>query len=89
MREMKKRMGSGGTPGNRLDQVEEKVRTVVTVVRRLGVVLGRAHDICERDLLSSGFHETAAALRDELKPLIDALVHFDASSSEGEDTDGL
>lgn len=74
----KETMGAGGVAA-KLSLLDSQIATVVTVVRRLGFVLGKAHELCESDLIRNGFHETAEVLRDELKPLIDALVHFEVT----------
>lgn len=54
------------------------VKTVVRIVRRLGVVLGAALDACISELAREDMYATAQTLRDDLKPLVDALVHFEA-----------
>lgn len=69
-----KRMGPGGA----LSALELKVATVVTVVRRLGHVLMTAHQVAEKDLIAHGFQATAEELRNSLKPLYDAMLHFEA-----------
>jgi len=69
-----KRMGPQGA----LSALEMKVATVVTVVRRLGYVLLQALEASEKDLADAGYGATAETLRDELKPLCDALLHFEA-----------
>lgn len=68
-----RRMGPKGA----LSALELKVATVVTVVRRLGFVLLQALEASERDLADAGYGATAELLRDELKPLCDALLHFE------------
>lgn len=73
-----KRMGPQGA----LSALETKVATVVTVVRRLGHVLMKAHEVAEKDLIEHGFHETAAELRDAVKPLYDAMLHFEAPAQQ-------
>jgi len=84
-----KRIGGRRKPA---DLLEEKVATVITVVRRLGYVLGKAHEACEADLIAAGFIQTATVLRDDLKPLVDALLHFSADAQTEmfpeEDEDG-
>lgn len=60
-----------------LAEREATVRAVQSIVRRLGVVLGAAHAAAESELIRHGMVETAEELRNGLKPLIDALVHFE------------
>jgi len=64
------------------------VKTVVHIVRRLGVVLNRALDVAITQLLAQEMLATAEALRDDLKPLCDALIHFEAAELE-EPSDGV
>lgn len=82
MRDFGERMVAGRKPREAIAQLDEKMKTVITVVRRLGLVLLKAHEICEADLIAAGFKDTAAVLRDELKPLIDALIHFDVERGD-------
>jgi len=82
-----KRMGPKGA----LTALETKVATVVTVVRRLGFILLQALEASEKDLADAGYGATAETLRDELKPLCDALLHFEAPRQQemfGGDDDG-
>lgn len=72
----KKRMGPVGA----LSALELKVATVVTVVRRLGHVLMKAHEVAEKDLIAHGFQATAEELRNGIKPLYDAMLHFEAGT---------
>jgi len=65
-----------------------QVQTIVRIVRRLGVVLGAALDASIRELARADMIATAETLRDELKPLVDALVHFEAADA-AEDADGV
>jgi len=55
---------------------EATVRAVTNIVRRLGVVLGAALEASISELIKGEFVATAETLRDELKPLVDSLVHF-------------
>lgn len=74
----------GARPASR---IEQDTAVAVTVIRRMGFVLGRAHEVMESQLLDRGLHETASVLRDSLKPLIDALIHFELverSEDDGE-----
>jgi len=71
----------------RVSTQEQELRTATIVVRRLGFVLGAAHEQCERSLLEKGLHETASVLRDSLKPLVDALIHFEVERTGEEDSD--
>lgn len=50
---------------------------LTNIVRRVGVVLNAVHEVVERDLLKADRVTEATALRDELKPLIDSLIHFE------------
>jgi len=58
------------------EEREATVRAVTNIVRRLGVVLGAALDASISELIKGDFIGTAETLRDELKPLVDSLVHF-------------
>jgi len=69
-------------PQGALSALERKVATVVTVVRRLGYVLLQALEASEQDLVKAGYGATAETLRDELKPLCDALLHFEAPKQQ-------
>jgi len=66
------------------EEREVTTRAVQSVVRRLGVVLGAAHSAAESELIRHGMSQTATELRDSLKPLIDALVHFEVGDADGE-----
>lgn len=66
--------------GEAAPSAEATVTTVVRIVRRLGVVLHAALDCAVRELASNDMVATAETLRDELKPLCDALVHFEANA---------
>lgn len=59
-----------------------QVRTIINIVRRLGVVLGAALDAAIREMIQHEMLATAETLRDELKPLVDALVHFELGDEE-------
>jgi len=65
---------------------EATVRAVTNIVRRLGVVLGAALEATMSELIKGQFIATAETLRDELKPLVDSLVHFQlqAGDDDGE-----
>jgi len=58
------------------EEREATVRAVTNIVRRLGVVLGAALDASISELIKGDFIGTAETLRDELKPLVDSLVHL-------------
>lgn len=51
-------------------------KTAVTTVRRIGYVAMKAHEALEAALISSGYQRLASDLRNSLKPLCDALMHF-------------
>lgn len=57
-------------------------RAIQNVVRRLGVVLNAALDASISQLLQAEALDTAGVLRDELKPLCDALIHFEVHDEE-------
>lgn len=59
-----------------------QVLTIVRIVRRLGVVLGAALDCAIREMIEAEMIATAESLRDELKPLVDSLVHFELEDSD-------
>jgi len=63
----------------------ESTLTMVRIVRRLGVVLSAALDCCIRELAANDAIATAETLRDELKPLCDALIHFELDAAEEDD----
>lgn len=81
MQRFSKRMGarSDGTerpPGS--PSVQGLAPAVVnTVVRRLGAVALAAHDTMMSNLISAGNEALAEALNDQLKPLVDCLLHFE------------
>lgn len=65
------------------------VLTIRNIVRRMGVTLNAALDCAISEMLAHSMVETAGALRDELKPLVDALVHFEVDELDNaEDDDG-
>lgn len=66
------------------ESAQATVRAVRAVVRRLGVVLGAAHQAAESEMIRLGMIDTAGELRNSLKPLIDALVHFEVEDVDGE-----
>jgi len=78
-REDARRRSAGVTPS-----AEATVETVVRVVRRVGVTLSAALDCAIRELAEHDMVASAETLRDELKPLCDALIHFEAEA-EAED----
>lgn len=79
-RDDERRRSAGATAPSATDMVA----TTVRIVRRLGVVLSAALDCAVRELASHDMIATAETLRDELKPLCDALIHFEAIA-ESED----
>lgn len=54
-----------------------------TIVRRLGFVALKAHETMMSNLLADKKASLAEALNDALKPIVDALLHFELP--EGED----
>lgn len=76
----------GSREGRARQGESAQVQTIVRIVRRLGVVLGAALDCSIRELAGHDMIATAEILRDELKPLVDALVHFELQDAE-EDRD--
>lgn len=56
-----------------------------SVVRRMGFVLSKAHEEMMRNLLQSGQVHLAEDVNDSLKPLVDALLHFEITYAEGND----
>jgi len=58
------------------EQRAATIRAVTNIVRRMGVVLNAALDVTINQLLQQEMLSTAEALRDELKPLCDNLIHF-------------
>lgn len=48
-----------------------------TVVRRLGLVAIKAHEVLMSRLIEEGQVAMAEALNDAFKPLADALIHFE------------
>jgi len=82
VKNISKRMGARSLteqpqmPGS--PSAQDLVPAVVnTVVRRLGVVALAAFNQMMSNCLSRGSEELAEALNDSLKPLVDALLHFD------------
>lgn len=63
----------------------ETVLTVIRIVRRLGVILDAALTAAISELLRNDMLATAETLRDELKPLCDALIHFEALAEKEDD----
>jgi len=55
-----------------------QVLELQSVVRRTGVCLDRILTLVMTKVTSDEDLELAESLRDELKPLIDALIHFEA-----------
>jgi len=51
-------------------------------------VLGAALDACISELISHNMVATAETLRDDLKPLVDALVHFNVEDAREDVEDG-
>lgn len=83
---MSRNYGSREDARRRLAGETAQVRTIVNIVRRLGVVLGAALDCAIREMIQAEMIATAETLRDELKPLVDVLVHF---TFEEVEEDGL
>lgn len=52
---------------------------LVRVVRRTGYVLARLHELVMAKITADDDIELAERLNDELKPLIDGLLHFEVS----------
>lgn len=78
-----------GSRGDRRAEGESaQIRTIRNIVRRLGVVLGAALDACIHELLEHNMVGTAENLRDELKPFVDALVHFEVGDHPEDVHDG-
>jgi len=78
-----------GSRGDRRAEGESaQVRTIRNIVRRMGVVLGAALDACISELISHNMVATAETLRDDLKPLVDALVHFNVEDAREDVEDG-
>lgn len=85
---MPRQYGSREDARRRLAGATASTASVITmrnIVRRMGVTLNAALDCCISELIAHNMVNTAASLRDELKPLCDALVHFDLTE---EDDDG-
>jgi len=61
---------------------------VVTVVRRLGFVLMKAHEVMQGNLVSHGQYELAERLNDSLKPLADMLAHFELETGFEQEPEG-
>lgn len=57
---------------------------LVTVVRRLGFVMSKAHETIMGRLIAQGEHELAERFNDLFKPLVDLVVHFELDELEGE-----
>jgi len=56
-----------------------QVQELQRVVRRTGFVLERLHTLCMIAVQTDGDVAVAERLNDELKPLIDALLHFEVT----------
>lgn len=63
----------------------DTLQTVERIVRRVGVTLNAALDCAIRELVAHDLQATAETLRDELKPLCDSLIHFEALESVEDD----
>jgi len=93
---MSKRMGARPDSAEQPHQSGPSLSAseVVTVVRRLGFVLLKAHEVMQGNLVSHGQYELAERLNDSLKPLADMLAHFELSTDfeqepEGKEVDGV
>lgn len=64
---------------------EGTITAVRNIVRRLGVVLGAALDAAIGEMIQHDMIASAEELRDQLKPLVDALVHFEVEDVDGEE----
>jgi len=53
-----------------------QVPELVRVVRKSGFALAKLHELVMTRVVSDDDVELAESLNDELKPLIDALIHF-------------
>jgi len=54
-----------------------EMKAVLSVVHRVGVVLGAALDAAIDALIRTNQIKEAEELRDALKPFVDSLVHFE------------
>lgn len=75
----------GARPANAISEREATTRAVTGVIRRLGRVLMAAHEVSEKKLIELDMPATAAELRDAIKPLYDAMIHFEFDSTETTD----
>jgi len=57
-----------------------QVPELVSVVRKSGYALAKLHDLVMTRVCSDDDVELAETLNDELKPLIDAMIHFDVEA---------
>lgn len=60
-------------------------KAVVSIVRRLGIILLAVYEVAERELMREGYNQTAEEMRDTLKPLFDSLIHFEVTTREDDD----
>lgn len=56
---------------------------IQSIVRRMGVVMLRAHEVMMSALIAQGDARVAEALNDSLKPAIDYLLHFNVMDEVG------
>lgn len=54
-----------------------------SVVRRIGYVVGTAHEVIMKRLIDDGDAAFAEMVNDALKPVVDFLMHFDVEASNG------
>lgn len=82
-----RRMGRASASLTASEERAATIKAVTNIVRRLGVVLGAALDASISELLKQGLVSTAETLRDELKPLVDCLVHFTHEGNDDGETE--
>lgn len=73
---MKARMQHAGVENRRGASSLLTISEVNTIVRRLGYVLVRVHQVLVENALAHDEVELAERLGDQLKPLADLLAHF-------------
>lgn len=72
-----RRVFRGEDRAQRASSLVAPVDQLQSVVRRTGVALERLHQLVMTRVLHDEDVELAERLNDELKPLIDALIHFE------------
>lgn len=81
-----RRMGRASASLTAAEERAATVKAVQNVMRRFGVVLGAALDAAISELIRNELINTAECLRDEIKPLVDSLVHFEVGGDDGDET---